>query len=92
MNKRIEIVAASDPNVLQRKLQQMVNLGWNIKGVVGYNPHNASSEPFVILERDDINDPSISESLYENEEPMIEPYFSNPEPQRKEISISMGGD
>ena len=90
MNKKIEIVSASDPQSLQHQLQQLVNLGWNIKGVVGYNPHNVNSEPFVILERDALNDPTVSESLYENETQWIEQEYSNPEPPRKNISISMG--
>jgi hypothetical protein len=90
MNKKIEIVSASDPQILQQQLEQMVNVGWIIKGVVGYNPHDVNSEPFVILERESINDPSINESYYENEKSVTEQYYSKPEPPRKEISISMG--
>ena len=65
MNKKIEILNASDPNVLKQQLEQMVNVGWTIKGVVGYNPHDGNSEPFVILERDSADDPSINERLFE---------------------------
>jgi len=68
----------------------MVNMGWKIKGVIGYNPHDANSEPFVILERDFADDPAINESLYVNEETLNEQYITNPEPSKKEISISMG--
>jgi len=91
MDKRIEIVSASDIKELKYQLEQMVNSGWNIKGVVGYNPHNDKSEPFVILERDSADDPAITESFYINEEePASEQYHTNPEPPQKEISISMG--
>jgi hypothetical protein len=89
MGKQIEIVNVSDPITLKQQLGQMVNVGWSIKGVVSYNPNDANREPFVILERDSDDDPTVSESLYENEVPAGEQY-SNPEPPRKEISISMG--
>jgi hypothetical protein len=90
MNKRIEILIASNPIELKQQLEQMVNVGWTIKGVIGYNPHNIDSEPFVILERDAADDPTINASLYENEEPSIEQNYTIPEPPRKEISISVG--
>jgi len=90
MDKKIEIVNASDPKTLKQQLEQMVNQGWQIKGVVGYNPHVAGSEPFVILERDATDDPAVSESYYGNEGQVTEPFYTKPEPPRKEISISMG--
>jgi hypothetical protein len=90
MSKRIEIINASNPLELKQQLEQMVNVGWEIKGVVGYNPNKPDSEPFVILERDSANDPSIDENLYVNEEPLIDQNYTRPEPHRKEISISMG--
>ncbi len=89
MYKKIEIINASDATILKQQLEQMVNVGWQIKGVVGYNMNDAKSEPFVILERDSDNDPTTSENLYYNKEPTIEQY-SKPEPREKEISISMG--
>jgi hypothetical protein len=42
------------------------------------------------LERDFADDPAINESLYVNEETLNEQYITNPEPSKKEISISMG--
>ena len=90
MNKSIEIINASDPVVLKQQLFQMVNVGWKIKGVVGYNPNDTNSEPFVILERDSADDPTANEGLYENEEQFKVEYYSNPEPRQREISISMG--
>jgi len=90
MDKQIEIVNASDPSALKQQLEQMVNVGWKIKGVINHNPQVANSEPFVILERDSADDPTIKESFYENEEPLKEQYYTHPEPARKEISISMG--
>ena len=89
MYKKIEIINASDATILKQQLEQMENVGWQIKGVVGYNMNDAKSEPFVILERDSDNDPTTSENLYYNKEPTIEQY-SKPEPREKEISISMG--
>jgi hypothetical protein len=89
MYKKIEIINASDANLLKEQLEQMVNTGWQIKGVVGYNRNDASSEPFVILEREYDTNPDISENLYYNEDATIEQY-SKPEPLKKEISISMG--
>jgi hypothetical protein len=90
MKNEIEIIRASDPQVLKPQLEQMVNRGWKIKGVIGYNPHNINSEPFVILERDSADNPEINESLYVNEVSLNEQYITNPEPPKKEISISMG--
>ncbi len=90
MDKRIEILNASDPKALKQQLEQMVNQGWQIKGVIGYNPHVADSEPFVIMQRDSVDDPAISESYYGNENLVTEQFYTNPEPPRKEISISMG--
>jgi hypothetical protein len=91
MEKRIEIVSASDPEVLKQQLEQLVNTGWNIKGVVGHNPNKPYSEPFVILERDAADDPTLNEGLYENNESVSEQeYLIHPEPPQKEISISMG--
>ena len=89
MAKQIEIIHISDSQTLKLQLEQMVNVGWNIKGVVSYDPNKANSEPFVILERDSADDPGINESLYESEEPVVEEY-SRPELPRKDISISMG--
>lgn len=89
MSKQIDIITVSDPETLKQQLEQMVNVGWMIKGVVSFNPNEPSREPYVILERDSKDDPNISRSLYENEEPASEQY-SKPEPPRKEISISMG--
>ena len=90
MSKQIEIINASDPNLLKQQLELMVNVGWKIKGVIGYNPHKDESEPFVILERDSNDDPAIDQNLYENEEPLKELYYTRPEPPKREISISMG--
>ena len=89
MSKQIEIITISDSKTLQQQLEQMVNVGWSIKGVVNNNPNDANGKPFVILERDSADDPTINEGLYENEEPSNEQY-SHAEPPRKEISISMG--
>ena len=90
MEKQIEIINASDPSVLKQQLEQMVNLGWKIKGVINCNPNIVGSEPFVIMERDSADDPTIKESLYDNEEPITEQYYTHPEPPRKEVCISMG--
>lgn len=96
MAKEVEVVVASDAQALKNQLQEMVNEGWEIKGVVGYNPHNIYSEPFVILERaiaDVIVEvPEIGESFFDNELIPEEQYFTRLEPQHQEISISMGGD
>jgi hypothetical protein len=90
MDKRIEIVNASDPATLKQQLEQLVNLGWQIKGVVSYNPNVPGSEPFVILQRDVSEDPAISDSFYVNENLVSEQIYTKPEPPKKEISISMG--
>lgn len=90
MDKQIEMIKASDPDMLKQQLNLMVNMGWKIKGVVNGNPDIAGSESFVIMERDVADDPTIRESLYENEEPLADQYYTHPEPPRKEICISMG--
>jgi hypothetical protein len=90
MDKRIEIINASDPKLLKQQLEQMVNDGWKIKGVIGYNPHDDTSEPFVILEQDLSDDSEINEGLYINQEQIKDQYFANPNKPKKEVSISIG--
>lgn len=90
MKKQVEIVNASDPDILKPQLEQMVNVGWKIKGVINRDPNDANSQPFVILERDPVDDPSVKEELYINEEPLTEQYYSRPEPPPKEVCISVG--
>ena len=91
MEKRIEIVSVSEPEVLKQELEQLVNTGWKIKGIVGHNPNRPNSEPFVILQRDAADDPTLDEELYGNDESVSEQeYHTHPEPPHKEISISMG--
>jgi len=94
MAKEIEIISAVHAQVLKTQLQEMVNEGWEIKGVVGYNPHNTYSEPFVILER------TVIETTEKDEEEKItydidDPFppvndYTRPEPHHQEICISMG--
>lgn len=90
MGKRIEIIAASDQQALKQQLEDMVNNGWEIKGVVGYNPHNSYSEPFVILENTFTDEYARYQSKYA-EDPVADQFIPKPEPPKKEISISVGG-
>ncbi|MDP4207683.1 MAG: hypothetical protein Q8928_02605 [Bacteroidota bacterium] len=94
MAKEIEIVSATDTQALKIQLQEMVNDGWEIKGVIGYNPHNIYSEPFIILERLVVEKSiEIEEENFSGDELINEElYFTRPEPHHQEISISMGGD
>jgi hypothetical protein len=91
MAKRIEIIPAINQQTLKQQLEEMINSGWEIKGVVGYNPHNAYTEPFVILENDnDIEDDFVRYEANYEEDPVADHFKPKPEPPRKEISISMG--
>lgn len=89
MAKKIEILPATNAQALKSQLEEMVNNGWEIKGVIGYNPHNAYSEPYVILEGEVADDNVRYQSRYD-EDPVADHFVSKPEPPRKEISISMG--
>lgn len=92
MAKRIEIVPATNPQTLKDQLEEMINNGWEIKGVIGYNPHNAYTEPFVIMENDVIDEEIRYQSNYNyDEDPVADHFIPKPEPPKKEISISMGG-
>ncbi|NJO70261.1 MAG: hypothetical protein HC830_14140 [Bacteroidetes bacterium] len=88
MAKRIEILPATDRMALKQQLEEMINQGWEIKGVVGYNPHNAYTEPFVIMENDNIyeDDYTRYETNYD-EDPVADHFIPKPEPPKKEISI-----
>lgn len=90
MAKKIEIVPATNPQVLKDQLEDMVNNGWEIKGVIGYNPHNPYTEPFVILENNFADDYARYQSNYA-EDPVADKFIPKPEPPQKEISISVGG-
>ena len=90
MAKRIEIIPATNPQALKDQLEEMVNNGWEIKGVIGYNPHNAYTEPYVILETTYADDYTRYQNKYE-EDPVADQFIPKPEPPQKEISISVGG-
>jgi hypothetical protein len=89
MAKRIEIISATNPQTLKSQLEEMVNDGWEIKGVIGYNPHNAYTEPFVILESTVMDEYARYQSKYP-EDNVTEEINLKPEPSKKEISISVG--
>lgn len=89
MAKRIEILPATNPQLLKNQLEELVNNGWEIKGVIGYNPHNAYTEPFVILESEVMYDYARYQTNYD-EDPVADHFVPKPEPPRKEISISVG--
>lgn len=89
MAKKIEIVPATNPQALKDQLEEMVNNGWEIKGVIGYNPHNAYTEPFVILEST-VNDEYVRYQNNFDEDPVADHFVPKPEPPKKEISISVG--
>lgn len=90
MAKRIEILSATNPQVLKDQLEDMVNNGWEIKGVVGYNPHNAYTEPYIILESAVSDEYARYQNKYD-EDPVADHFNPKPEPPKKEISISVGG-
>lgn len=89
MAKRIEIISATNPQTLKSQLEDMVNDGWEIKGVIGYNPHNAYTEPFVILESSVMDEYARYQSKYP-EDTITEQFNLKPEPPKKDISISVG--
>ncbi len=90
MAKKIEVITATNAQTLKVQLQEMVNDGWEIKGVIGYNPHNDNSDPFVILERTIVAEPIEEETYSQNEDPFPEMVYTRPEPLHQEICISMG--
>lgn len=90
MAKRIEILPATNQHTLKEQLEDLVNSGWEIKGVVGYNPHNAYAEPYIILEST-INDEYARYQSKYAEDPVADQFIPKPEPPKKEISISVGG-
>ncbi|HEX3007048.1 MAG TPA: hypothetical protein VHO90_05475 [Bacteroidales bacterium] len=90
MAKRIEIIPATNQHELKEQLEDMVNNGWEIKGVVGYNPHNSYTEPFVILESTVADEYARYQSKYA-EDPVADQFIPPPEPPKKDISISVGG-
>ena len=90
MAKRNENLPATNSHVLKSQLEEMVNSGWEIKGVIGYNPHNAYTEPFIILEGEFDDDYARYQSKYD-EDPVADHFVPKPEPPKKEISISVGG-
>lgn len=90
MAKRIEILPATNPQLLKDQLEDLVNSGWEIKGVIGYNPHDANTEPFVILENTVSDEYARYQSKYA-EDPVADQFIPKPEPPKQEISISVGG-
>lgn len=89
MAKRIEIIPATNQQALKEQLEEMVNNGWEIKGIVGYNPHNAYTEPFIILESVVMDEYARYQSKYV-EDPVADQFNPKPEPPKKDISISVG--
>lgn len=89
MAKKIEIIPATNPQTLKEQLEEMVNNGWEIKGVIGYNPHNAYVEPYIIMEGT-VTDEYVRYQTPHTEEPLSDPFGTRPEPPREEISISIG--
>lgn len=89
MAKRIEIIPATNPQTLKDQLEELVNNGWEIKGVVGYNPHNAYTEPFVILEGYVADEYARYQSKHA-EDPVADQFIPKPEPPKQQISISVG--
>jgi hypothetical protein len=90
MAKRIEIIPASNPQALKEQLEEMVNNGWEIKGVIGYNPHNVFAGPYVIMEGT-VTDDYVRYQAPHSREEVQDPFGTSPEPPREEISISVGG-
>jgi hypothetical protein len=86
MSNEIEIVLIDDTQSLKDKLELLVNEGWEIKGVVGYDPHNQDRKPFVILERQKAEAIPVEIDTHAD----LEKFYTRPEPPRQEISISVG--
>lgn len=83
MAKQIEIISGGNPLTLKAKLETMVNDGWEIKGI--YNSADIKQESYVILQRE--RDESITPGNIDLSDEM---YYSSKEPEKKDISISMG--
>ena len=48
MPKKIELLIATDPHSLKEKLEEMINIGWEIKGFVYFKTYGDS---YAVLER-----------------------------------------
>ncbi len=83
MAKKIEVVSASNPQVLKEHLEKMVNDGWEIKGFVCCDTKNSNSESFAVLERFYDEEPSKRQQFIETENPLEE---HTPQPPRTDIA------
>lgn len=92
MAREIDVVCVTDTSKVKTMLQEKVDEGWRIKGVIGYNPHKPESEPLIILERNITDETVIDDSVYQCEEMQQVEYYSRPEPKHDSASISVGND
>lgn len=92
MAREIDIVIATDISKLKMVLQGKADNGWEIKGVIGYNPHNSQSEPVIILERVLTEEATVDDSVYQCEEMQQIENYTRPEPKHESASISVGND
>lgn len=92
MAREIDIVFVTDTSKLKALLQEKVDEGWRIKGIIGYNPHNSQTDPLIILERNITERVGVDESVYQCEEMHQIEYVTRPEPKHESASISVGND
>jgi hypothetical protein len=91
MHKTIELVLVTDPQSLKVKLEEMVNLGWEIRGFVKLESGTNYLETFAVMEglteSESVKPPEFSQV---ETEPGQATYTQKP--KKKEISISIGGN
>ena len=83
MAKEIEIIPCEERFILKAQLENMVSDGWVIKGM--YTINNAQPESFIILQRESQDTVPLERTQQFGTED-----YTQPEPVKKEISISIG--
>jgi hypothetical protein len=91
MQKKIELLIATDPYSLKEKLEEMINIGWEIKGFVYFKTYGDS---YAVLERFS-EAGSGGDFLQYEEKAVVDEKISEEKPVsskrgNKDINISIG--
>jgi hypothetical protein len=92
MPKKIELLIATDPHSLKEKLEEMINIGWEIKGFVYFKTHGDS---YAVLERFSEKTGSGGDFMQYEEQAVVDEEISGEKPVsskrgNKDINISIG--
>jgi len=90
MPKKIELLIATDPHSLKEKLEEMINIGWEIKGFVYFKTYGDS---YAVLER--FSEKAGGDFLQYEEQAVVDEKISEDKPvsskrRNKDINISIG--